>query len=75
MQAQDCYNNIYTKPGAVWLKTKKLKAAFTAGAPSQRQPVGAPTQGTQPGGGTHQPKDGEPHTHINEHGRKEHWCS
>ena len=41
------------------------------------------TQGAQPGGGTCQPhpvdctkpKDGEPHTHMNERGRKEHWCS
>ena len=56
-------------PGAVWLKTKKLKATFTAGTPSQHQPVDAmpqqviqpapvpalSTQGAQPGGGTCQP--------------------
>ena len=63
---QDYHSNITTKPGAVWLKTKKSKAAFTAGTPSQHQPVGttsqqvtqpapapAPallTQGSQPGG-------------------------
>ena len=97
VRVQNCNNNVITKPGAVWLKTKKSKAAFTAGTPSQCQPVGttpqqvtqmapapAPTnQGTQPGGGNCQPrqvdctkpKEGEPHTCVNEHGREEHWCS
>ena len=71
MHVQDYYNNITAKPRAVWLKTKKSKAAFTAGTPSQCQPVGttpqqvtqpapalapAPsTQDTQSGGGNHQP--------------------
>ena len=38
-----------TKPRAVWLKTKKTKAAFMAGAPTtQQKPVsGNPTQTTQ----------------------------
>ena len=42
-----------------------------------------PAQGTQPGGGNRQPhqvdctkpKEGKPHTRINERGCKEHWCS
>ena len=97
VQTQDYCNNINAKPGAVWLKTKKSKAAFTAGTPSHCQPVGTtpqqviqpapvpapPNQGTQPGGGNHQPrqvdctkpKNGKPHTHINDCGFKEHWCS
>ena len=97
IQAQDYYDNINTKPGAVWLKTKKSKAAFTAGTPAQCQPMGSqppqvtqpaptstpPTQGTQPSGGNCQPhqvdctkpKEGEPHTCINEHWHEEHWCS
>ena len=37
LQVQDYYNNIITKPGAVWLKTKKTKVAFTAGTPTTHQ--------------------------------------
>ena len=37
LQVQDYYNNIITKPGAVWLKTKKTKAAFMAGTPTTQQ--------------------------------------
>ena len=68
VQVQDHCENITTKPGVVWLKTKKSKAAFTAGTPAQHQPVGASlqqvtqpcapalsTQGTQPGGENCQP--------------------
>ena len=41
LQVQDYYLKISTKPGAVWLKTKKTKAAFTAGTPTtQQQPAG-----------------------------------
>ena len=40
VQVQDYCDNIITKPGIVWLKMKKLRAAFTAGAPMQCQLVG-----------------------------------
>ena len=41
LQVRDYYNNIITKPGAVWLRTKKTKVAFTAGAPTtQQKPAG-----------------------------------
>ena len=70
VRTQDCHDNIIAKSGAVWLKTEKLKPAFTVGAPSQCKPVGttpqqviqpapapAPsTQATQSGGGTCQPR-------------------
>ena len=51
---------------------------------TQPAPAPAPSaQGTQVDGGTHQPcqvdctkpKEREPHTCVNEHGRKNHWCS
>ena len=48
-QVQDCCNTIITMPGAVWFKTKKPKAVFTAGEPTQCQPVGTdPPQALQP---------------------------
>ena len=60
-----------------------------SGSPPQtEQPSPAPApapsnRGTQPGNGSRtprqvdrtKPKEGEPHTRINDRGREEHWCS
>ena len=47
LQVQDYYNNIITKPGAVWLKMKKTKAVLTAGTPTTQPKSAGGNQASQ----------------------------